>query len=71
MYDIVGGDSDNLLLLHRGPLEWHYLRTKFSDNLTSDSEVISGGQTGDLVSLLSFLESRLEIDFPWGVDSLR
>jgi hypothetical protein len=51
--------------LHRGPLEWHYLPTKYHENLPSGSKVISGtytqtdGQTGDLISLLSFLESRL------------
>jgi hypothetical protein len=30
-------------LLHRGPLEWHYLHTKFLENLPSCSEVIGGG----------------------------
>jgi hypothetical protein len=54
-----------LQLLYRGPLEWHYFRTKFHENLPSGSEVISGGQkdgqTGDLQSLLLFLESRLEM----------
>jgi hypothetical protein len=52
-----------LKLLHRGPLEWHYLRAKFHQNLPSGSKVISGGhidrQTGGLISLLSILESRL------------
>jgi hypothetical protein len=37
--------------------------TKFHENLPSGSKVISGGdtdrQTGDLISLLSLLESRL------------
>jgi len=49
--------------LHRGPLEWHYLRTKFHENLPSGSKVISGGHSQtdcDLISLLSFLESRLK-----------
>jgi hypothetical protein len=50
-------------LLHRGLLEWHYVHTKFHENLPSSSKVISGGhtdrQTGDLLSLLSFLRSRL------------
>jgi hypothetical protein len=32
-------------LLHRGPLEWHYLRTKFHENLQNGSKVISGGHT--------------------------
>jgi hypothetical protein len=51
--------------LHRGPLEWHYLRTKFHENLPSGSEVITGGahkQTGNLIRLFSFLESRLEME---------
>jgi hypothetical protein len=54
-------------LLHWGPLEWHYLHTKFHENLSSRSEVISGGhrqtdrQTGDLISILSFFKSRLNI----------
>jgi hypothetical protein len=54
-----------LKILHRGPLEWHYLRTKFPENLPRGSEVISRGQidrqTGDLISLLSFLESTLKL----------
>jgi hypothetical protein len=55
-----------LKLLHRGPLEWHYLRYKFHENLSRGSEVISGGQTdrqaGDLISLFSFMESRLKTE---------
>jgi hypothetical protein len=55
--------------LHRGHLEWHYLYNTFHENLPSGSKVISGGhtdrqtdrQTGDLISLLSFLESRLKM----------
>jgi hypothetical protein len=47
-------------------LEWHYLGTKFDENLPSDSEVISGGnidrhtdrQTGDSISLLSVFKVR-------------
>jgi hypothetical protein len=50
--------------LHRSTLEWHYLRTKSHADLPGGSEVISGGhtdrETDDLISLLSFLESRLE-----------
>jgi hypothetical protein len=50
--------------VNKGPLEWHYCCTKFHEYLPSGSKVISGGgghrQTGDLISLLSFLESRLE-----------
>jgi hypothetical protein len=34
-----------LKLLHRGPLEWHYLRNKFNENLPRGSKVISGGHT--------------------------
>jgi hypothetical protein len=49
--------------LHRGPLEWHYLCTELHENLSSGSKVIGGGhthtETGDLISLLSFLERRL------------
>jgi hypothetical protein len=52
-------------ILHRGPLKSHYFCTKFHENLSSSSEVISGGhrdrQTCDLISLLSFLERRLKI----------
>jgi hypothetical protein len=52
-----------LKLLHRGPLEWNYLRTKFHENLLSGSKLLVGThrQTGDLISLHSFLESRLEV----------
>jgi hypothetical protein len=56
--------------LHPVPLEWHYLCTKFHENLPSGSEVISGGhrqpdrqterETAHLINLLSFLESRLK-----------
>jgi hypothetical protein len=38
-----------LKLLRRGPLEWHYLRTKFHENLPSGPEVISGEHTDRLV----------------------
>jgi hypothetical protein len=34
-----------LKLLHRGSLEWHYLRTKFHENLPSTTKIISGGHT--------------------------
>jgi hypothetical protein len=44
--------------MHRGPLEWYYLRTKFHENLSRGSEVISEGhadrQIGHLMSLLLF-----------------
>jgi hypothetical protein len=39
-------------------------RTKFHEHLLSGSEVTRGGthrQTGDFISLLSFLESRLKM----------
>jgi hypothetical protein len=46
--------------LHWGPLEWHYLPTIFHENLPSGSKLLVGyRQTGDLISLVSFLESRL------------
>jgi hypothetical protein len=38
-----------LKILHRGPLEWHYLRTKFLENLPSGSKVITGRHTNRLV----------------------
>jgi hypothetical protein len=44
----------------------HCLHTKFHENPPRGSEVISRGhthrQTGDLINLLLFLESRLKID---------
>jgi hypothetical protein len=56
--------------LHQGPLESNYLITEYHENVPSGSKVISGGhtdiqrQTGDLISLLSFLESRLKSEVP-------
>jgi hypothetical protein len=55
--------------MHLGPLEWHYIPTKYHEHLPSGLEVISGGtqtdrQTGDLIGLLSFLESRLKTGVP-------
>jgi hypothetical protein len=38
-------EAVGLKLLHRSPLEWHYLRTKFHENLPSCSKVINGGHT--------------------------
>jgi hypothetical protein len=38
-----------LKLFHRGHLEWHYLGTKFHENLPSGSKVINGEQTDRLV----------------------
>jgi hypothetical protein len=47
----------------RGHLEWQHLPTKFYENPPISSKVISGGytdrQAGDLISPLSFFESRL------------
>jgi hypothetical protein len=49
-------------LLHQGPLEWRHLRAKFYEILPSGSEVlVRDTQTGDLISLYSFLESRLRM----------
>jgi hypothetical protein len=53
---------------HQGHHQWHHLPTKFNENPPLGSKIISGGhtdrqiygQTGDLISLLSFLESRLK-----------
>jgi hypothetical protein len=46
-------------------LEWQYLPTKFYENPLIGSKVISTGHThthtGDLISPLSFLESRLKM----------
>jgi hypothetical protein len=51
--------------LHRGSFEWHYLHTRLHVSLPNGSEVISGGltsrQTGDLIGILPYLESRLKI----------
>jgi hypothetical protein len=42
-------EAMGLKLLHRGPLEWYYLRTKFHENVPRDSEVISGGHTDRMI----------------------
>jgi hypothetical protein len=44
---------------------------QFHENLPNGSKVISAGQTGDLISLLSFLESRLKITTNLSQKSLR
>jgi hypothetical protein len=38
-------EAMGLKLLHRGLLEYHYLPTKFHENLPSGSKVITGRQT--------------------------
>jgi hypothetical protein len=40
-FKIIG--ALGLELLHRGPLEWHYIRAKFHENLPSGSKVINRG----------------------------
>jgi hypothetical protein len=62
-----------LKIIASGPLEWHYLRTKFHENILSGSEFIGGGhtdsrtdsqpdrQTGDMMSRFDFFYSRMFI----------
>jgi hypothetical protein len=38
-------EAIGLKMLHRGPLKYHYVLTKFHENLSSCSKVINGGQT--------------------------
>jgi hypothetical protein len=42
-------EAMGLKLLHRDPLEWHYLCTKFHGNLPSGSKVIRGGHADRLM----------------------
>jgi hypothetical protein len=41
-------EAMGLNILHRSPLEYHYVLTKFHENLARGSKVISGGQTAIL-----------------------
>jgi hypothetical protein len=38
-------EAMRLKILHRDPLEWHYLHTKFHENRPNSSKVINGGHT--------------------------
>jgi hypothetical protein len=38
-------EAMGLKILHRGPFQWHNLRTKFHEILPRCSEAISGGHT--------------------------
>jgi hypothetical protein len=38
-------------LLHRGPLEYHYVLTKFHENLQISSKVINGGHTDSHIGM--------------------
>jgi hypothetical protein len=62
-------DATRLKMRRRGHLQWHHLSTIFHENPPISSKVISGRHTHththtDLISLLSFLESRLKILCP-------
>jgi hypothetical protein len=48
-------------LLHRGPLEWHYLPTNFHENAPIRSKVDRGDrQDGNLIVSFRLLESRIK-----------
>jgi hypothetical protein len=40
-------ETMGIKILHRGSLEWHYLRTKFHENLPCGSKFISGDTQTD------------------------
>jgi hypothetical protein len=56
-------ESMGIKITASGPFEWYHFPTKYHEDLPSSSKVIGEGhrQTGDLISLLSFFESRLKI----------
>jgi hypothetical protein len=55
-------DAVGLKLSHRGALQRHHLPTKFHENLQIGSRVIrwTERQTGDLISLFSFLKNMFK-----------
>jgi hypothetical protein len=59
-------EATRLKMWHQGHLQCHHLPTKFHENSHIGSKVISGTHThtqaGDLIILLSLLESRLKND---------
>jgi hypothetical protein len=55
--------------LCRGPLEWHYLRTKFNENLSRGSKVISEGPTDKSLRALHFDSDVLRAVHIFGVNS--
>jgi hypothetical protein len=59
-------EAIGLKLSHRGPLEGLHLPTRHHENLPAGSKLTTSGghtdrQTGDLISLLLFLENMLII----------
>jgi hypothetical protein len=50
-------EAMGLKILHLNSLDWHYLRTKFHENLPSGLEVISGGhrQTDRLFEKVTYM----------------
>jgi hypothetical protein len=63
-------EAMGLKLLHRGPLKWHYLHTKFHEILPSGSKVISRGLTDWRFEKPTIIfESRLKITNPTGLSN--